>query len=78
MKSKEFFRILVLKAALMFAKCVLCVRTFLRTLLLADNSLLIKNLFRLTKKNLGSFMQVSTVEMVSTFRLMTLFVEFFG
>ena len=39
------------------------IRTSLRTLQAAinGNSHLIKNLFRLSKKNLGSFMRVSTV-----------------
>ena len=58
--SSEF---LCWKTVLMCARCVLYVRTFLRTLQagIYNNNHLIKNLFRLPKKNLGSFMRVSTV-----------------
>ena len=47
----------------MCARCILYIRTSLRTLQagIYNNSHLIKNLFRLPKKNLGSFTRVSTV-----------------
>ena len=52
---------------------MLYVRTSLRTLQdgIYNNGHLIENLFRLPKKNLGSFMRVSTVTCLSifTFRL---------
>ena len=47
----------------MCARYIMYIRTSLRTLQagIYNNSHLIKNLFRLQKKNLGSFMWVSTV-----------------
>ena len=60
--SQKISRFLVLKTVLKCARCILYIRTSLRTLQTAiyGNSYLIKNLFRLPKKNLGSFMRVST------------------
>ena len=50
----------------MCERCILYIRTSLRTLQagIYDNSHLIKNLFRLPKKNLGSFARVSTLFLI--------------
>ena len=61
--SQELSRILVLKTMYMHAKHVLYLRTLLRTLQngIGNINLLIKNLSRPIRKNLGSFMGVSTL-----------------